>query len=713
MRFPQVLTANRSPAVLIAGIFAAAAALSVLAAWLALFTVENLTRTGVEKSLFLEGAEWASVDTNGLQVVLSGTAPDEPARFRALSAAGRVVDSGRVIDHMEVLPPQEITPPRFTIEMLRNEAGISMIGLIPAATNRAELSSRVQKIEGSGDVADFLESADYPQPESWRPALNYALMALDLLPRSKISMDADRVAIEAISDSAAQKADWEKKLKSQVPGGVKLVLDITAPRPVITPFTLRFLIDGDGARFDACTAHTPEGRDKIVAAGAAAGVTGAPVCTIALGVPSPDWPDAVVRSIEALHELGAGSLTFSDADITLIAEPATAQATYDRVIGELEADLPEVFSLHAVKPEPEVPSDASQGPPEFTATLSPEGQVQLRGRVATDEDRTVVESFARAHFGVDNIYSAMRLDPELPMDWSVRMLSALDALSQLASGVVVVEPDTVDVTGATGDANASAEISRVLSEKLGEAQDFRVNVEYREELDPVAALPTPEECVADIEAAMAEQKINFAPGSSNIELASAKTIDKIAEVLKGCPDVAMEIGGYTDSQGREEMNKALSQRRAEAVLTALLARRVLTSNLSAHGYGEESPIADNGTDAGREANRRIEFHLIGQSAADEGTAAVETTGDAADAASTEPAADTPAAEAPPTRPDDEPAAAEAPEAATDAASPDTDGTDTAAAPDTTETTETTDTATPSAAVDPDLAGKRPKPRPDN
>ncbi len=729
MRFPQVLTASRSPAVLIAGIFVAAAALSVLTAWLALVSVENLTRTGVEKSLFLEGAEWASVETNGLQVVLSGTAPDEPARFRALSAAGRVVDSGRVIDHMEVLPPQEITPPRFTIEMLRNEAGISMIGLIPATTDRAELSTRVQKIEGTGDVADFLESADYPQPENWQPALNYALMALELLPRSKISMDADRVAIEAISDSAAQKSDWEKRLKSRVPGGVKLVLDITAPRPVITPFTLRFLIDDAGARFDACTAHTPEGRDKIVAAGAAAGVTGAPVCTVALGVPSPDWPNAVVRSIQALHELGSGSLTFSDADITLIADPVVAQATYDRVIGELEADLPEVFSLHAVKTEPEVPGDASQGPPEFTATLSPEGHVQLRGRVATDEDRTVVESFARAHFGVDNLYSAMRLDPELPMDWSVRMLSALDALSQLASGVVVVKPDTVDVTGATGDANASAEISRVLSEKLGEAQDFHVNVEYREELDPVAALPSPEECVASIEAAMAEQKINFAPGSSNIELASAKTIDQIAEILKTCPDVAMEIGGYTDSQGREEMNKALSQRRAEAVLTALLARRVLTSNLSAHGYGEENPIADNGTDAGREANRRIEFHLIGQSASDEGPAAAGAA-DATDAATAEPAADTPAAEAPPTRPEDARAAeetpaeaeapeAEAPEAATPeaaaaAASPEAEGTDTAAAaaPDSTDTTDAATDTSP-VAVDPDLAGKRPKPRPAN
>ncbi|TMV35545.1 OmpA family protein, partial [Thioclava sp. BHET1] len=92
------------------------------------------------------------------------------------------------------------------------------------------------------------------------------------------------------------------------------------------------------------------------------------------------------------------------------------------------------------------------------------------------------------------------------------------------------------------------------------------------------------------------------------------TLDKIAAALKTCPSVQMEVAGYTDSQGREEMNQQLSQSRAEAVLTALMARRVLVGNLSAKGYGEADPIADNGTEAGREANRRIEFHLTGDSA---------------------------------------------------------------------------------------------------
>jgi OOP family OmpA-OmpF porin len=58
------------------------------------------------------------------------------------------------------------------------------------------------------------------------------------------------------------------------------------------------------------------------------------------------------------------------------------------------------------------------------------------------------------------------------------------------------------------------------------------------------------------------------------------------------------------------MNLGLSQSRADAVLNGLLAREVLVSNLTAQGYGESQPIADNDTEEGRERNRRIEFRLL-------------------------------------------------------------------------------------------------------
>jgi OOP family OmpA-OmpF porin len=104
-------------------------------------------------------------------------------------------------------------------------------------------------------------------------------------------------------------------------------------------------------------------------------------------------------------------------------------------------------------------------------------------------------------------------------------------------------------------------------------------------------------------------KIVFEPGSVEISEAAGEILDRIAEILPDCLHVPMEIGGHTDSQGREEMNLGLSQSRADAVLNGLLARGVLVSNLTARGYGETRPIADNETEEGRERNRRIEFRL--------------------------------------------------------------------------------------------------------
>ncbi len=588
--------------------FLLAAGAAVLAATAAVSVIERSSKASIQSELTGEGLAWTGVSTDGLQVTLSGTAPDEATRFRAVSIAGQVVDPTRVIDMMQVRAGEIVGPPAFMVEILRNDSGISLIGLAPAAMDRAEVMDRVGGISAGAPVTDLLETASYPAPPGWSDAVEFALDALGVLPRAKISVAADAVSITAIAESRDQRQSWEDSLRAAAPEAVTLTLDISAPRPVITPFTLRFLIDESGPRFDACSAYSEEGRARILAAAEAAGLAGAR-CTLGLGVPSPRWADAAALSITALSQLGQGSVTFSDADITLVAAMGTPEPLFDRVVGELESALPDVFSLHAVLPEPEDREEEAVAP-EFVATLSPEGLLQLRGRITNDRLRTAVEGFARARFGGAEIYVAMRTDPDLPDGWAARVLASLQALSFLENGSATVTPEFVSIQGKTGLEDATAEISRLLSAQLGSAQDFGIDVAYEERLDPVADLPTPEECVAQINAILDARQITFAPGSADIDSSAQDTITKIAEAMRDCQDVPMEIGGHTDSQGRETMNQRLSQSRAESVLSALLARRVLTNNLTARGYGETQPIADNDTEEGREANRRIEFRLL-------------------------------------------------------------------------------------------------------
>jgi len=331
-----------------------------------------------------------------------------------------------------------------------------------------------------------------------------------------------------------------------------------------------------------------------------------------LGVPTPDWADAVRMSIEAVVELGNGSLTFTDSDISLIASPDTSQKIFDNVIGKLENDLPGLFSLSAILPEKKA-LDGETGEvfiPDFTATISPEGSVQLRGRLPSNISRDAVEAYAKSLFVGKTVYVQTRLDPNLPDGWPMRVLGGLEALGQLNYGVVIVEPNEIKISGVSGSKETAGKISRILSVRVGSKGIYKISAKYNEKFAPKPKIKSARLCESEINTIISNTKIRFEPGKVVLNDDNFTVIKLIADVLRTCPEAKFEIQGHTDSSGSEELNQNLSQSRAEAVLFELLNRRVLTSGISAKGYGSISPIADNKTEEGREINRRIEIKLV-------------------------------------------------------------------------------------------------------
>ncbi len=123
--------------------------------------------------------------------------------------------------------------------------------------------------------------------------------------------------------------------------------------------------------------------------------------------------------------------------------------------------------------------------------------------------------------------------------------------------------------------------------------------------------PSVASCGEQTSAVLDRTKINFVTGSARLSARSVRAINALSGVMAHClaanPNLVVEVGGHTDSDGSEAGNLALSQARAEAVVAALTARGVTPDALTPTGFGEALPIADNGTEEGRAANRRTTF----------------------------------------------------------------------------------------------------------
>jgi len=108
---------------------------------------------------------------------------------------------------------------------------------------------------------------------------------------------------------------------------------------------------------------------------------------------------------------------------------------------------------------------------------------------------------------------------------------------------------------------------------------------------------------------IALEGVYFETNSAELTSASITVLDHAVDVLNKRSGIKVEVASHTDSRGKATYNEALSALRAKRVMDYLTTHGVDASRLSAHGYGETQPIADNATSAGRAKNRRVELRV--------------------------------------------------------------------------------------------------------
>jgi outer membrane protein OmpA-like peptidoglycan-associated protein len=129
------------------------------------------------------------------------------------------------------------------------------------------------------------------------------------------------------------------------------------------------------------------------------------------------------------------------------------------------------------------------------------------------------------------------------------------------------------------------------------------------EIDALKATPTDRGLVLTL------GDVLFDTGKAELNAGATRKLDQLAQFLSEHKDRRVQIDGFTDSVGTDSFNLDLSQRRAEAVRSALLTRGIDSSRIGTQGYGKAFPVANNTDSGGRQLNRRVEVVIGGDNGA--------------------------------------------------------------------------------------------------
>ena len=183
-----------------------------------------------------------------------------------------------------------------------------------------------------------------------------------------------------------------------------------------------------------------------------------------------------------------------------------------------------------------------------------------------------------------------------------------DLLASRGSGAIASRVRGRDVT-LSGSLDASIDRNALVDE-IRSVPGVRVVRDDMRESDP--AEQSQLEALAFREAieGLPISEVAFDAGSSNLTAASEPVLDALARLLAAYPDQRIRIAGHTDNTGRSSVNLRISRERAQRVADYLTRAGTEPGRIIAQGYGDSQPLADNGSERGRAANRRIGISFI-------------------------------------------------------------------------------------------------------
>jgi len=234
------------------------------------------------------------------------------------------------------------------------------------------------------------------------------------------------------------------------------------------------------------------------------------------------------------------------------------------------------------------------------APAAPNAPIIVAGTVADDASKASLLARLRAVYGAERVVDQLAVGRvSAPANWNDYVGRLIGPnLKMISRGQLKVDGNNVSLRGDVANEAQRQQIAGDIASNLNPT--YTVNNGLR-----VAATQQ-----GVLDAALANRIIEFESGKAALTPSGTAILDEMGEALKKLGGIKVEVIGHTDNAGSRAGNLSLSQARAEAVKSYVVARGINGELIAVSGEGPDRPVADNRTIEGRARNRRIEFKVV-------------------------------------------------------------------------------------------------------
>lgn len=555
--------------ILIAGVLLFTVLTFYSALWFKSEQIEADVTDRVTEGLAAADASDISLNVDGRHVTLSGVVYDAETEGRYLNVANDTYGALGPVDGLTLQ-----TGGGF-LNAVKSPEGITLTGAVPSEAARAALL-RAASTSTDGAVVDELTVG--APTGAWTDEASFGLGEIAKLSAGVLSITPDNYLLSGVTDAdpdtvkapLAERAGWQSFISapaaaSDLEGNLASLQGTVAERD-----STIIALTAERDTLATSLADMARSRDAALAE---QGATAAEI------IAQRDTLAGQLRGVTARREV------LSQTVAGLAAERDGLQQSVATLTAERDTAVTALADLRASLDDTQSDTAALRG-------QVSEAQTELDAREATIEGLN--GQIADLTGQVTALTGQLQNQAATLNSGEERDATLRAQIAELQSGSAALEADV-------GALNA------LVAERDATIADLRAAAPATVASD--AATRIAAQCGARATEIVQNAQINFSSGTANISGDSVETLERLTGIALACADrgLAVEIGGHTDSEGSDEDNQTLSERRAQSVAQFMIDRGVPAATLAPVGFGEAQPIGDNATVEGRQQNRRISF----------------------------------------------------------------------------------------------------------